>query len=300
MRLFASAVQQGSLSAAGRQFGLSPASVSRHISELEQQLGGQLLNRTSRRLTLTEAGQIYHRQIEQILLQITEAGESVTHFQSVPRGTLRVHSRMLVGHHILVPAMPRFLAAYPEIRLDLTLSNFAIDLVAHNIDVDLRIGKLADSALIARKLAGSERVVCVAPAYLERSPAIAQPRDLAAHNCLAYCLSSGRTIWHFMAPGGAQIEVPVTGSLQSDNGQALLAGVRAGLGIALMPDWAVRDDLRAGRLQRLFPDHRVSHTEFDNGVYAVYQRSRHMSPKIRVFVDFIGAVFRDLDGPSEG
>ncbi len=243
---------------------------------------------------------MYHRQVEQILYQITEANESVAQFQAAPRGTLRVHSRMLVGHHAIVPAIPRFLDAYPDITIDLALSNFAIDLTANNIDVDVRTGKLADSALIARKLTGSERVVCAAPEYLDRHAPVEQPSDLALHNCLAYCLNQGRTVWHFKASDGTQAEVPVTGSLRSDNGQALLVGVHAGLGIALMPDWAVHEDLRTARLRRLFPDHRVSHVEFDDGVYAVYQRSRHMSPKIRVFVDFIGAVFRDREGACKG
>jgi DNA-binding transcriptional LysR family regulator len=300
MRLFASAVQHGSLSAAGRQLGLSPASVSRYISELEEKLGGRLLNRTSRKLTLTEAGQLYHRQVEQILHQVAEANESVSQFQAVPRGTLRVHSRMLVGHHIVVPAMPRFIAQYPDIKIDLLLSNFSVDLVEHNIDVDVRIGKLADSSLIARKLTTSERIVCAAPQYLESHPAISEPRDLSANDCLAYCLSSGRTIWHFLSPDGATSEIPVKGSLQSDNGQALLAAARAGVGVVLMPDWAIREDLQSGRLRRLFADYRVSHAEFDNGVYAVYQKSRHMSPKIRVFVDFIGTVFKSLNAHCDG
>jgi len=300
MRLFISAVQAGSLSAAGRQFGLSPASVSRQITELEEQLGGRLLNRTSRKLTLTEAGQMYFERVERILQQVAEANESVSQFESVPRGTLRVHSRMLVAHHAIVPALPRFLVAYPDIRIDLMLSNFPVDLVAHNVDLDIRTGKLEDSALVARKLASSVRMVCAAPAYLDTHAPLSLPADLASHDCLFYYRSAGRKVWHFMARDGTQAEVPVSGSLQSDNGQVLLAAVRAGIGIALMPDWAIREDLRTGRLRRLFPDHRVSHTDLEDGVYAVYQRSRHMSPKLRVFIDFIGATFRERERPYRG
>ena len=153
MRLFVGVVQNGSLSAAGRQHGLSPASVSRHISALEESVGGRLLNRTSRKLTLTEAGEIYFHKVEHILQQILEANESVAQLQSVPRGTLRVHSRMLVGHQYIVPALPEFMKQYPDITVDLLLSNHAVDLVEQNIDVDIRIGKLVDSSLIARKLA---------------------------------------------------------------------------------------------------------------------------------------------------
>lgn len=294
MRLFVSVVQNGSLSAAGRQLGLSPASVSRHISALEENLGSRLLNRTSRKLTVTEAGEIYFRKVEQILQQVTEANDSVAQLQSVPRGTLRVHSRMLVGHQFIVPALPRFLEEYPEIRVDLLMSNHAVDLVEQDIDVDIRIGKLVDSALVARKLAHSERIVCAAPTYLDRSPLITAPTDLAKHNCLTYRINLGRSTWRFKDPGGTIVEVPVSGSFQSDNGQAVHYGVLAGVGIALMPDWSIRDDLAAGRLRTLFPNYQVSYIEFENGVYAVYQKTRHRSTKVRVFIEFLSALFKQV------
>src|SRR5262245_32743283 len=253
MRLFVGVVQNGSLSAAGRQHGLSPASVSRHISALEESVGGRLLNRTSRKLTLTEAGEIYFQKTEDILRQIVEANDSVAQLQANPRGTLRVHARMLVGHQYIVPALPDFMKQYPEITVDLLLSNHPVDLVENNVDVDIRIGKLVDSSLIARKLVASERIVCATPGYVKRSGPLESPTDLAAHNCLTYRLNLGRATWRFKQPDGEVIEVPVAGTFQTDNGQALLAATRAGLGIALMPDWSINDDLAAGRLVRLFP-----------------------------------------------
>ena len=296
IRLFVGVVQNGSLSAAGRQHGLSPASVSRHISALEESVGGRLLNRTSRKLTLTEAGEIYFQKVEHILQQILEANESVAQLQSVPRGTLRVHSRMLVGHQYIVPALPDFMKQYPDITVDLLLSNHAVDLVENNIDVDIRIGKLVDSSMVARKLAASERIVCATADYLKRSAPLVSPNDLKAHNCLTYRLNLGRTTWRFKEPDGEVIEVPVAGSFQSDNGQALLEATRVGVGIALMPDWSIKDDLAAGRLVRLFPKHRVSWEAFENGVYAVYQKSRHQSKKVRAFVEFVGALFKQRVG----
>lgn len=292
MRLFVSVVQNGSLSAAGRQHDLSPASVSRHISALEESVGGRLLNRTSRKLTLTEAGEMYFQKVEHILQQVLEANESVAQLQSVPRGTLRVHSRMLVGHQYIVPALPDFMKQYPDITVDLLLSNHAVDLVENNIDVDIRIGKLVDSSLVARKLAASERIVCATADYLKRGVPLDSPNDLKAHNCLTYRLNLGRTVWRFKEPDGEVIEVPVSGTFQSDNGQALLEATRVGVGIALMPDWSIKDDLAAGRLVRLFPKHRVSWEAFENGVYAVYQKSRHQSKKVRAFVEFVGALFK--------
>ena len=293
MQLFTSVVHNGSLSAAGRQFGLSPASVSRQINALEDSLGARLLNRTSRKLTLTEPGEVYFERAEQILHQIDDANSSVSQLERVPRGTLRVHSRILVGTMHIVPALPTFLRRYPEIKVDLLMSNTDIDLVERNVDVDIRIGKLADSWLIARKLAVSERVVCASPTYLDSHAKIKEPADLAGHNCLTYHINMGRTVWRFLDQAGKLVEVPVAGAFQTDYGPALHTATLAGVGIVLMPDWSVRDDLRAGRLRRLFPKHRVSHVEFDNGIYAVYQQSRHLSIKVRVFVDFVAALFRN-------
>lgn len=299
-QLFVGVVQSGSLSSAGRKVGLSPASVSRHINALEEALGGRLLNRTSRKLTLTEAGETYYAKVEQILQQITEANATVAQLQSVPRGNIRVHSRMLVGNLYVVPALPEFIARYPDIKIDLTLSNYAVDLVEHNIDVDIRIGKLSDSSLIARKLAASKRLVCAAPEYLARHGPITHPTDLAAHNCLTYRLNFGPAIWRFLDADGALVEVPVSGSLQSNSGEALRIAMLGGLGIALMPDWSVRHEIAAGRLINLFPEYAASHVEFDNGIYAVFQPTRHLATKVRVFIDYIAAYFKaELGGSSE-
>jgi DNA-binding transcriptional LysR family regulator len=168
-----------------------------------------------------------------------------------------------------------------------------VDLVEQNIDVDVRIGKLVDSSLVAKRLAVSERVLCAAPAYLRGRPPIKNPADLTAHNCLTYRINLGRTVWRFLDRGGVLEEIPVAGNLQSDNGLALLAAALAGVGIALMPDWAVRNEIASGRLRRLLPGYRVSHIEFDNGVYAVFQKSRHVSAKVRAFIDFLTATFKE-------
>jgi DNA-binding transcriptional LysR family regulator len=249
-----------------------------------------LVNRSSRKLTLTEAGELYYGKVEQILHQIAEANDSVSQLQTAARGTLRVHTRMLVGHLIVVPALPEFMERNPDVKIDLLMSNNAVDLVERNIDVDIRIGKLNDSSLVARRLSPAERVLCASPAYLASRGAVQSPDDLAAHNCLTYRINVGQTVWRFLDEAGVLKEVPVAGSLQSDNGLALLNATLAGVGVALMPDWAVREHLAAGRLKRLLPQFRISHIEFDNGVYAVYQRS-HMAAKVRAFIDFLAETF---------
>lgn len=292
MQLFVMVCQHGSLSAAGRHLGFSPASVSRHINNLEDLLGVRLLNRTSRKLTLTEAGELYLHRAEQILNDIKETHESISELQQLPRGTLRVHSRLLVGTLHLVPALPQFLAQYPELKVDLTMSNFPVDLVEQNIDVDVRIGALTDSALVVRKLASSERFVVATPEYLASHPRIREPRDLEQHNCLTYRINLGRSVWRFLDAGRVLTEIPVSGSLQSDNGPALLTAALAGLGVAMVPDWAVSEQLAAGGLVRLLPEYQATITEFENGVYAVFQPSRHKSAKVRVFVDFLATLFK--------
>jgi DNA-binding transcriptional LysR family regulator len=292
MQLFLKVAQNGSLSAAGRNVGLSPASVSRRINALEDALGVRLLNRSSRKLTLTEAGDVYLHRLEQILTDIDEAQEAVSQLQSIPRGALRVHSRLLVGMRYIGPALPRFLAAYPEIELDLMMSNFPIDLVGQNVDVDIRIGHLPDSSLIVRKLTSSDRVMVATPGYLQRAPLLTGPDDLADHNCLTYRINLGKHVWRFLDDRSALIEVPVAGNYRSDNGEALLMATLQGLGIGLFPDWAVAEEIADGRLVRLLPTYRISHTDFDNGVYAVYQQIRLRSAKVRVFVDFVAELFR--------
>ena len=293
LKLFVSVVHSGSLSAAGRNLGYSPASVSRHMTALETQLNARLLSRSSRKLALTEAGETYFRQVEQILQHLAEANDSVAQMQAAPRGVLRVHSRMLVGEHVIVPALPTFLARYPDITVDLALSNGVVALVEQNFDVDIRIGKLVDSSLIARKLTSSARIVCAAPSYLASHPPVRKPGDLAAHNCLTYRVNLGQTVWRFRSHDDRVLEVPVDGSFRTDNGQSLLRMIKAGLGVGLMPDWSIRDELASGELARLFPEHQISHIEFENGVYAVYQKSRQTTTKVKLFVDHLVSVFRE-------
>ncbi len=293
LRIFVSVIQYGNMSSAGRHLGLSPASVSRHVGALESRLGCQLVNRTSRTVTLTEAGELYYARVQQILSQLADLDESIASLQSSPRGTLRIHSRMLVGNLHIVPLLPAFTAAYPEVTIDLQLSNRLAGLVEENIDVDIRIGKLVDSTLAARKLASATRLLCATPGYIERHGRPERPEDLANHNCLTYRTSLARAVWRFSADGGEVESVQVGGRFQTDNGLALHAMMMSGLGLALMPDWSVRREIASGRLLRLLANHDISLSEFDNGIFAVFQKSRLMSPKVRVFVDFLAQALQD-------
>jgi len=299
VKVYESVVHHGSLSAAARHQGLSPASVSRHINDLENALGVRLLNRTSRRLSLTEAGRIYYDKVEDILIQIAEAENAVLQLTAVPQGLLRVHSRMLVGEQYVVPCLKAFIAQHPGIRFDLQMSNFPRDVVSEGIDVDIRIGKLTDSSLVARKLADSRRVMVAAPEYLEKAPQLYRPEDIGRHSCLTYRLDLGDSTWRFRKAGEPELSIPATGALQSDNGHALLSAVLDGLGIALMADWSVRDHVAAGRLVVLLDEWEVSYTHFENGIYAVFQKSPHLPLKTRAFVDFLSQEFRRRLAPAD-
>lgn len=296
LQVFINVVQHGNMSSAGRHLGLSPATVSRQVSALENELGCLLLSRSSRKVTLTEAGRIYYSRVERILQQLSDTNEEIAALQTNPRGMLRVHSRTLVGHLHVVPLVPAFLSRYPEITVDLQLSNRVVGLVEENIDVDIRIGKLIDSSLSARKLAPAERVLCASPEYLHGRPPIERPKDLLEHNCLSYRINLGRTVWRFRRPDGSLEEIPIQGTFQTDNGLALLTATLSGTGVALMPDWSVSADLAAGRLLRVLPDHEITHMEFDNGIYAVFQRSPLMSAKTRVFIDFLASALAERLG----
>lgn len=287
VKVFREVAHQGSLSAASRQLGMSPATVSRHISALEHELRATLFQRSSRQMSLTEAGRTYKTLIEPIVSQIEEAGLAVEGLQSKPRGTLHVHSRMMVGQQYLVPLLPKFLDLYPEVDVDLTMSNFEIDIVEQGLDLDIRIGRLSDSSLHARKIATSRRVVVASPAFLERyGDRLREPQDLANVSCLTYRLRQGSIIWRF-SRGAEEVEVPVSGRLQSDNGMSLLAAVISGIGVALMSDWAVREALSDGRLLPLFVDYRASHSDYENGIYAVFEKREFLPQKTRVFIDFL-------------
>ncbi|OZA92041.1 MAG: hypothetical protein B7X76_00980 [Azorhizobium sp. 39-67-5] len=292
MQLFLRVVQGGSLSAAGRQIGVSPASVFRGINALEDSLGVRLLNRTSRKLTLTEAGQLYLARIEPILSEIEGLNAEIGQLQVTPRGTLRVHARMSFGNRQLAPRLPDFLSQYPGLCVDLRLSDRPLDLVDENIDVALRVGEVNSPSLMIRKLVSSRRVVCASPAYLARNPIPERPEDLTEHNCLTFYSEFNQPIWRFMKDGELT-ECRVRGSLQSDGGDVLRLGALKGLGIALLPTWNIGPDLEDGTLVALLPGYQATPFGFDDSIYIVTQKVRHRSLKVQLFIDFCLKSFRD-------
>ena len=235
MRLFLTVVQTGSLSGAGRQSGFSPASVSRQITALEDDLGVRLLNRTSRRLSLTEAGQVYLEHAERLLHDIDELRDAVSQMAVKPRGTLRIQSRISLGTQHVAPLIPTFLALYPDLKIDLWLTDNDLDLTEHGIDLAIRTGNLSDSTLIGRRLASSPRVICASPEYWAEHGKPATPEALMDHNCLTYRFEFGTAaaLWQFRIDKGQSINIQVAGNFQTNNGEALRVATLSGLGVAV-------------------------------------------------------------------
>ncbi len=293
LRLFSEVGRLGSFSAAARAAGLSTASVSRHVMALETSMGVQLVNRSTRQCSLTDAGQSLFQRLQLIFEDLQHATEQVKSLQTSPQGLLRVHARVALGTACIAPALPAFLARHPELQVRLSLTNDnGLDLIRNEIDVDLRTGILPDSALICRKLCSSRRLLVAALSYVERHGAPATPADLAGHNCLLYQIGNETCVWRFRDTAGAVSELFPRGTLQSDSGAALMAATYEGVGISQMTDWAVATDIRQGRLVRLLPDYLVTIDEFEHGVFALYTPSRHSSLKVRVFIDFLLGVFK--------
>jgi DNA-binding transcriptional LysR family regulator len=286
MELFVSSVREGSFSAAGRRIGLSPASVSRQIAALEAALNTQLLNRTSRTLVLTEAGREYLARLEPILQNIAEAEAAAAALQTTPRGTLRVHSRLMFGIRVVAPLVPAFQLRYPELRVELRLAEHPARLAEDDVDVDLRIGAPPDAQLMQRRLLRSERVLVASPSYLAGRPPVAVPRDLLAQDCVAYWLGPEDVVWRFLADGVLE-EMRIAAHFSSNNGEVLRRMALAGHGIALLDDYTVGPELRAGSLVRLLPRWRVSNTGFDLGIYAVFRQTSLLPAKTRAFLDFL-------------
>jgi DNA-binding transcriptional LysR family regulator len=286
MELFVSSVREGSFSAAGRRARLSPASVSRYVGELEAQLGVQLINRSTRHLGLTEAGKIFFQRTEQVLHGIEDAEAAALALQSTPRGTLRVHSRTLFGIKVLSPLIPQFQQLYPELKVELHLSERRVLLREEEFDIDFQIAAPKDPGLMQRRLVRSERILVASPDYVARMPKLRGPDDLAAHNCLTYWMGPDDVVWKFMRKSRHR-EIVVPSSFSSNNGIILCDLAVRGHGIALLDDYTVADEVKGGRLVRLLLGFRVTNATFDEGIYATFQQSSYLPEKIRVFVDYM-------------
>ena len=283
MSVFAEVVEARSFSGAARRLGLSKSAVSKHVSRLEDRMNVRLLNRTTRRLSLTEAGDAFFEHCTRVVAVAEEAEAAMTRLHTEPRGVIRLNAPMDFGRLHVAPMLPDFLARYTEVSLDMTLNDRLVDLVEEGYDLAIRVGRLRDSSFIARKLAPAQRAICASPDYFSRHRIPDQSTDLADHNCLTYSYAPAPNVWPLTGPDGRRLKVKVSGTLRTNNGGALREALLAGLGVALLPTFIVGADLRAGRLRQAME----RFTGVEGGVYAIYPQGRHMPVKVRAFVDFL-------------
>ncbi len=279
--VFVAVVENGGFSAAARTLGISKSAVSKRINQLEAHLGVRLLHRTTRKLSLTEAGERYFEHAAQALTAAGQAEDAVTELQGEPQGHLRISAPMSFGRLHVAPLIPKFLKRCPKLQIDLVMDDRKVDLVAGGFDVAIRAGNLPASTLIARKLAPVRQVLCASPDYIDRYGRPATPAELSDHNCVLYSYSSDANEWTLIGEGGPET-MTVSGSYQVNNSEALLEALREGVGIGRLPTFVAGPDLKTGRLVKLFESYSLP----DFSLYAVFPERQYLPAKVRAFLDF--------------
>ncbi|TVO57115.1 LysR family transcriptional regulator [Denitromonas halophila] len=282
MLIFARVVEAKSFSEAARRMNATRSKLSKAVAALEASLGVRLLNRSTRRLSLTEIGAAYYAHCARIVQELEDADQTIGHLQAEPRGVLKISASVAFGTLHIAPALPDFLARYPALSVDMTINDRIVDLADEGYDVAVRIVPEPAPALVARRLAPIRRMVCATPAYFRQHGVPRTPEDLVGHNCLHYTHMGERDMWHFSGPVG-RIAVPVSGRLHINDDEALSQAVLGGLGVALLPTFIVGADLQAGRLQAVLSEY----VPVERFAYAVYLPTRHLPAKVRVFIDFL-------------
>lgn len=281
--VFCQVVENGSFTAAAERLGLSRSVVSKYISRLENRLGARLLNRTTRRLSLTEAGQAFFARSQRGLQEIEAAEAEVSSLQAAPRGRLRVNTPMSFGILHIAPALADFVDRYPEMTVEMSLDDRQVDLVEEGFDLAIRIAELPDSSLIASRLGPCRHVVCASPEYLARRGTPRLPEELRSHHALTYRYQASPNEWRFITPEGRYASVPVSGTIEMNNSLAIREAVLRGAGITLTPTFVVGEDIKAGRLQTVLDEYRAH----ELSIYAVYPERRHLLPKVQAFIAFM-------------
>lgn len=286
LKLFVRVASTNNISKAGQALGLSPAVASVHINKLEDELGVRLIHRTTRKVSLTEEGKSFYPHAEDVLACIEAARSSVSVGNALPKGTLRVAAPASFGRMHLLPALNNFFKQYPELTIDLKLSDTIIDLVEGGFDIAIRNSALKDSSLIARKLTKDNRILCASPDYLSQYGEPKFPNDLNNHQCITLM---GMDNWVFQTKKG-QISIKVKGNFRTDNGEAVRDACINGLGITINSSWSAYKHINSGELVPILRDYPLIS---DTAIWAVYPSSRLLAPKVRAFIDYLSGVFGD-------
>jgi DNA-binding transcriptional LysR family regulator len=282
MAIFARVVETKSFSEAARRLGLSKSVVSKQMTQLEKSVGARLLNRTTRAMSLTEAGAIFYEHCARIVEELEAAKSAVGQLHARPRGLLRLSASVAFGTMHIAPALADFLSQHPQVQVDMEIKDRFVDLADERFDLAIRITREPAANLVARRLATVHRRICATPGYFKRHGVPRTPKDLEAHNCLTYTYFNPQDPWRLRGPDG-DISVAASGNLRLNDDEALSEAVLKGLGIALLPTFIVGKDLQAGRLKAVLSDY----VPPERHVYAVYLPTRHVSPKVRAFIDFL-------------
>jgi DNA-binding transcriptional LysR family regulator len=286
--VFHSVVKHSSFAKAAEELSLSPSGVSRIVTRLEERLGVRLVQRTTRSLSLTEAGTAFHARASQILDDLMEAEAEVQKATAHPRGNLRVTASLMFGQRYVIPILAEILERFPELSIDLSLTNRFVDIIDEGIDLAIRIGALSDSRLIARRLCTNLRVLVAAPSYIERHGAPDHPEELSQHECILYTGFAKPREWKLIGPDGP-IGVSVAGRVATNNMEVVDNTSKKGLGISVGPTMSAYQSLISGELVRILPDYAFE----PSSIFAVYPSARQLSTKVRAVVDFLIEKFQD-------
>ncbi len=287
LKLALQVVRLGSFAAVARSMHVDPSSISRAIATIEEELGLRLFQRTTRQLTLTEAGAHYLARVEAVIDELDEARDTATAIQSGPRGTLRMTASVAFGEICLSPLVPAFRARYPEVRLELIFTDQNIDLVSEQIDLAIRLASMIEGDLVCAKLFDTRYRVCASPDYVARAHALKTPDDLRAHDALLFALPGYRDRWLFRDADGQTRAVSVKGSIVTSNAVTLRHNMLNGLGPALLANWLIEDDVNNGRCIDLFPTYQVTATSFETAAWLVYPSRRFLPNKVRCMIEFL-------------
>jgi DNA-binding transcriptional LysR family regulator len=282
MQSFCAVVDAGSFVKAADVLGISKAGISRYVGELEERLGVRLLHRTTRRLSLTEEGQLFYDRCKELLGNLEEAETEITSKSGTASGLLRVNAPVTFGIRYLAPLWGEFLTRYPDVRIDLTLSDRVVDLVEEGFDMAIRIATLASSTLISKRIGTTRVVLCASPGYLEKKGVPCHPSELERHDIIAYSYWSTGVEWSFNGPEG-KVSVKTHPRIQTNNGDTCREAALAHQGIILQPTFLVGEDLASGALVELMPEFR----SIELGIYAIYPTRKNIAPKVRVLIDFL-------------
>lgn len=286
MQTFNAVIDAGSFVKAADALGMSKAAVSRYVGDLEARLGVRLLHRTTRRLSLTEEGQVFYARSKELLAGVDEAEAEITSRSGAASGLLRVNAPVTFGISHLAPLWGKFLDRHPKVKLDVTLSDRLVDLVEEGYDIAIRIATLPSSTLISKRLATTRMVLCASPQYLKARGVPRQPAELAGHSVISYSYWSTKDEWHFDGPQG-RVSVKTDPCMHTNSGDTCRAAALAHQGVILQPTFLVGDDLAAGMLVELMPEFRA----IELGIYAIYPTRKHVSPKVRALIDFLAEQF---------